>query len=215
MAAQDSSCFERVILLRGFRSTAFQNHFLSAQMLRMCSCCHRRRSSSCVVGLLTVRLTKAPWGLRKTYRSFLAGVCLLGGILADPPNGRRAHAHFLRDLTPRESLRSKLNRLISPKYGRWSANGPSAVCPYCRARTIPARTRSEIRTRSCVARLARRLMITSRKGPALSIHGSVRLRQRIPKPSSSSRYLSVARVPSLVRRSRPKQQVELPCGRVS
>ena len=38
----------------------------------------------------------------------MAGVCLLAVIPADPPHGGRTHAHFLRDLAPRESLRSKL-----------------------------------------------------------------------------------------------------------
>jgi hypothetical protein len=64
---------------------------------------------------------------------------------------------------------------------RWnSARGPSLRVPYCFARINPARTRAEIRTRSCLARLANKLMMTSRNGPALSIHGSVRLRHRTP-----------------------------------
>ncbi len=52
--------------------------------------------------------------------------------------------------------------------------------PVALARSRPARTLWLIRTRSCLARLAKRLITTSLKGPALSIHGSVKLRQSTP-----------------------------------
>jgi len=48
------------------------------------------------------------------------------------------------------------------------------------ARANPALIRSEIGVRSCFAKLASKLMITSLNGPALSSQGSVRLRQRTP-----------------------------------
>src|ERR1039458_8327725 len=82
---------------------------------------------------------------------------------------------------------------------------PTAL-PCARARSRPALTRSERRTRSCLAMVARIDSTASRNGPMERRYSSLSDHQSIPFSVSRWRCWSVSRTPSLANRSRDQNR---------
>ena len=88
--------------------------------------------------------------VKKLLEDFWQGSGYLGKLKGSP-HASRAHTSPLCNLPPRQALGSKLRHLIPGEHRLRPSDRSSTSSPSCFALCIPARTRSVMRTRSCLA----------------------------------------------------------------